>query len=315
MGTSSKSNSDNLDLEYAVAGAISGFVTRFACQPLDVVKIRFQLQVEPITNHYVSKYRSLLQAFYLIFKEEGISAFWKGHVSAQLLSVIYGMSQFYSYNVLMHEFHNYPLLNEWKYSTKFVAGAGAGFIATTVSFPFDTIRTRLVAQSNNHIVYKGICHSCSCIIRHESPKAFFYGLLPTLLQIVPHTGLQFAFYAFFTDMYKKCYNEADIKFSNSMISGSTAGLLAKTIIYPFDLSRKRLQIQGFQSGRKSFGSFFECNGFIDCLKVTIKKEGVKGLFKGLIPSQLKASMTTALHFTIYEQSLIALKVLRLYISE
>ena len=44
MGTSSKSNSDNLDFEYAVAGAISGFVTRFACQPLDVVKIRFQVK-------------------------------------------------------------------------------------------------------------------------------------------------------------------------------------------------------------------------------------------------------------------------------
>lgn len=70
------------------------------------------------------------------------------------------MLQFYSYNVLMHKFHNFSLLNEWKYSTKFVAGAGAGFIATTVSFPFDTLRTRLVAQSNNHVVYKGIFHSC-----------------------------------------------------------------------------------------------------------------------------------------------------------
>ena len=158
MDTSSKGNSNNL--EHAIAGGVSGFVTRFACQPFDVVKIRFQLQVEPIANHHVSKYHSLLQAFYLIFKEEGISAFWKGHVPAQLLSVIYGTSQFYSYNVLIHEFHNFSLLNEWKYSTKFVAGAGAGFIATTISFPFDTLRTRLVAQSNNHVVYKGIFHSC-----------------------------------------------------------------------------------------------------------------------------------------------------------
>ncbi|XP_060816091.1 mitochondrial thiamine pyrophosphate carrier-like [Bombus pascuorum] len=313
MDTSSKGNSKNL--EHAIAGGVSGFVTRFACQPFDVVKIRFQLQVEPIANHHVSKYHSLLQAFYLIFKEEGISAFWKGHVPAQLLSVIYGTSQFYSYNLLIHELYNFSLLNEWKYSTKFVAGAGAGFIATTISFPFDTLRTRLVAQSNNHVIYKGICHSCSCIIRHESPKAFFYGLLPTVLQIVPHTGLQFAFYAFFSDMYKKYYDETDISFFNSIISGSAAGLLAKTAVYPFDLSRKRLQIQGFKNGRKGFGTFFECKGLIDCLKLTIRKEGVKGLFKGLVPSQLKASMTTALHFTVYEQSLIVLKALRLYISE
>lgn len=60
----------------------------------------------------------------------------------------------------MNGSYNFSLLNEWKYTTKFIAGAGAGFIATIVSFPFDTIRTRLVAQSINHPIYKGIFHSC-----------------------------------------------------------------------------------------------------------------------------------------------------------
>ncbi|KAG6801519.1 mitochondrial thiamine pyrophosphate carrier [Apis mellifera caucasica] len=313
MDTSSKNNSHNLD--HAIAGAVSGFVTRFACQPLDVIKIRFQLQVEPIANYHVSKYHSFLQAFYLILKEEGITAFWKGHIPAQLLSIVYGTTQFYSYHIFMKISYNFSLLNEWKYSTNFIAGASAGFLATIVSFPFDTIRTRLVAQSNNYTIYKGILHSCSCIIQHESPKVFFYGLLPTLLQIVPHTGLQFAFYGYVNDKYKKYYNETNISFYNSMISGSVAGLLAKTAIYPFDLSRKRLQIQGFRNGRKGFGTFFECKGLIDCLKLTIKEEGIKGLFKGLVPSQLKATMTTALHYTVYEQTLIALKALRSDISK
>ncbi|CAK9814547.1 Mitochondrial thiamine pyrophosphate carrier [Anthophora plagiata] len=308
MDTSSKTNNHNL--EHAVAGAVSGFVTRFICQPLDVVKIRFQLQVEPINNHHVSKYRSVAQAFYLISKEEGIFALWKGHVPAQVLSIVYGMSQFYSYHMIITTFNNFSLLNEWRYSTKFVAGSCAGFAATVISFPFDTIRTRLVAQSSNHSIYKGIFHSCSCIIQHESPKVFFYGLLPTLLQIVPHTGLQFAFYGLFSDMYKKYYNESNVSFYNSTISGSLSGLLAKTAIYPFDLSRKRLQIQGFKHGRQGFGSFFECVGLIDCLRLTFKVEGVRGLFKGLVPSQLKATATTGLHFTVYEQSLAFLKTLR-----
>ncbi|XP_076634974.1 mitochondrial thiamine pyrophosphate carrier [Colletes latitarsis] len=313
MGTLLKTSDHNLD--HAVAGAISGFITRFLCQPLDVIKIRFQLQVEPVSNHHVSKYKSLPQAFFLIFKEEGLFALWKGHVPAQLLSIVYGMNQFSSYNVFVRELDNFSLLNEHKYSTKFIAGAGAGFVATIMSFPFDTVRTRLVAQSNNHKVYKGIFHCCSCILRQESPKTFFHGLLPTLLQIVPHSGLQFALYGFFNDIYKKYFNEIDTSFTNSMMSGSAAGLLAKTAIYPFDLSRKRLQIQGFQHGRKHFGAFFYCTGLIDCLKVTFKVEGVKGLFKGLVPSQLKATITTALHFVTYEQSLKLLKAMRQYTSE
>lgn len=296
--------------DHALAGAISGFVTRFLCQPLDVVKIRFQLQVEPIKDHNFSKYRSMAQAFSLIYKEEGISAFWKGHVPAQLLSIIYGMSQFYSYNIFMKVSDKFQALEDWRYSVKFMAGAAAGSVATISSFPFDTLRTRLVAQSNNNIVYKGIFHSCSSIVRHEHPKVFFFGLLPTLLQIAPHTGLQFAFYGLFTDIYKKLFDEDETGFYNSMIAGSAAGLLAKTAIYPFDLSRKRLQIQGFQQGRKGFGKFFECKGLTDCIKLTIKTEGFRGLFKGLVPSQLKAATTTAIHFTVYEQALFFIKTFR-----
>lgn len=95
-----------------------------------------------------------------------------------------------------------------------------------------------------------------------------------------------------------------------MLSGSAAGFIAKTIVYPFDLARKRLQIQGFQHGRKGFGKFFQCKGLLDCLRVTVKEEGVQGLFKGLVPSQIKAATTSALHFTVYEQVLLLLRILQ-----
>lgn len=108
-------------------------------------------------------------------------------------------------------------------------------------------------------------------------------------------------------MYKKYSSNVDTNFYNSMVSGSAAGLIAKTIVYPLDLAKKRLQIQGFQHGRAGFGKFFQCNGLVDCLKVTVREEGFRGLFKGIIPSQVKAAATTALHFTVYEQVLILLK--------
>ena len=39
----------------------------------------------------------------------------------------------------------------------------------------------------------------------------------------------------------------------SLLCGSLAGICAKTFVYPFDVARKRLQIQGFQHGRIGFG--------------------------------------------------------------
>lgn len=64
----------------------------------------------------------------------------------------------------MNVLNNLHTLEEWKYSIKFTAGAAAGSVATIISFPFDTIRTRLVAQSNNHLIYKGIFHCCRQVV-------------------------------------------------------------------------------------------------------------------------------------------------------
>lgn len=41
MGFSRETTLPSLD--HAIAGAASGFITRFLCQPLDVIKIRFQV--------------------------------------------------------------------------------------------------------------------------------------------------------------------------------------------------------------------------------------------------------------------------------
>ena len=41
--------------------------------------------------------------------------------------------------------------------------------------------------------------------------------------------------------------------AGNLICGGAAGLTAKTVIYPLDLVKKRLQVQGFEEARRSFG--------------------------------------------------------------
>lgn len=96
----SKEKKNLTQLDFALAGGASGFFTRATCQPLDVLKIRFQLQVEPVSHQTLSKYRSIFHAINVIVQEEGIKAFWKGHIPAQWLSVTYGILQFWTYEVL-----------------------------------------------------------------------------------------------------------------------------------------------------------------------------------------------------------------------
>lgn len=42
------------NMDHAIAGAASGFFTRFICQPLDVIKIRFQASYRAIKYTCIS---------------------------------------------------------------------------------------------------------------------------------------------------------------------------------------------------------------------------------------------------------------------
>lgn len=71
-------------------------------------------------------FRSVSQAVALIFKEEGIKAFWKGHVPAQWLSVSYGVAQFWSYEVLVRNFNKFEFSCGMTPIINFTCGSIAG---------------------------------------------------------------------------------------------------------------------------------------------------------------------------------------------
>uniref|UniRef100_A0A1B6JTJ0 Mitochondrial thiamine pyrophosphate carrier n=1 Tax=Homalodisca liturata TaxID=320908 RepID=A0A1B6JTJ0_9HEMI len=288
-----------------VAGGVSGVLTRFICQPLDVIKIRFQLQVEPISKRSMgSKYQSMSQALPLIIKEEGVKAFWKGHVPAQMLSLTYGVIQFGVYECMVQKSREIPQFADKKGKVEFVCGFIAGCTATILSFPLDIVRTRLVVQGNEK-VYVSTMNGLKTIVKEEGFRGWWKGLTPTLLQIGPLSGLQFAIFHFL----KRKLNDVEwlgdkgsLTVSGTMVAGSVSGFTAKIITYPMDLSRKRLQLQGFQRARIGFGKNFLCSSLTTCLSETVKEEKLLGLFKGLMPSLLKASIVNALIFTFYEKT-------------
>ena len=148
------------------AGAFAGCVARMLTAPLDVIKIRFQLQ-----SNADRKYTSVLQSIRSIITEEGFFSLWKGNVSALYLWVSYSMIQFATYDVLKRfgetildpferrsddtDSKKPPIYSSTSKSqlsafkrgvVLFVAGAGAGMIATATTYPFDITRTQFALQ-------------------------------------------------------------------------------------------------------------------------------------------------------------------------
>lgn len=74
----------------------------------------------------------------------------------------------------------------------------------------------------------------------EKVPGFFRGITPSVIQIAPFTGLQFAFYNVFNEFWNKYIKNFET--SGTMVCGAAAGTISKMILYPLDLIRHRLQV-------------------------------------------------------------------------
>lgn len=285
----------------AFAGGVAGVITRFVCQPFDVLKIRFQLQVEPLGCHK-SKYVSMTQACRTIYKDEGLLGFWKGHNPGQVLSIMYGVAQFWAYEECKDYAKQLNVYHHNENVSNFVCGSLAGALSTAVVTPVDVIRTRLIAQDSSR-GYPNSFRAFMTISRVEGYRGLYRGLGLSVIQVAPLTGINFMAYKFLCNTtvdLLELHSKSEIPALITFFNGAMSGLVAKAMVYPLDLAKKRMQIQGFADHRKNFGRHFECSGIKNCFVETVKREGYRGLYKGMWPSVFKTAITSAMNFSIYD---------------
>ncbi|CAL9777415.1 unnamed protein product [Musa acuminata subsp. burmannicoides] len=307
----------------SLAGAISGGISRTVTSPLDVIKIRFQVQLEPTSSWALlhrdsygsSKYTGILQSSKVILREEGLTGFWRGNVPALLLYMPYTAIQF----TVLHKLKTIAAgsskaEDHLKLSPylPYLSGALAGFAATIGSYPFDLLRTILASQGEPK-VYSTMRSAFLDIIRTRGIRGLYAGLSPTLVEIIPYAGLQIGSF----DTFKRwmmAWNR--YRFSNIspvrrddspssfqlFLCGLAAGASAKVICHPLDVVKKRFQIEGLQRHPK-YGARVENHRYKNmyhALQQILRSEGWHGLYKGIFPSLIKSAPASAVTFVSYE---------------
>jgi solute carrier family 25 thiamine pyrophosphate transporter 19 len=144
-----------LPLAVTVSSVDSNFDARFVIAPLDVVKIRLQLQwhgTRALGDTIVEgpTYRGIISSMRTILLQEGIRGLWKGNIPAELLYMTYGPVQFVALKectLLMQSAT--PQIHED--ARNFIAGGVAGAAATAATYPFDLLRTRFAAQGSQKV--------------------------------------------------------------------------------------------------------------------------------------------------------------------
>ncbi|CZS93068.1 hypothetical protein WAI453_000801 [Rhynchosporium graminicola] len=293
--------------QVVIAGATAGLIARFIIAPLDVVKIRLQLQThslsDPISHRDLRGspiYKGTISTLKHILRDEGITGLWKGNIPAELMYVSYSAIQFSTYRTitlaLQHVFaeHKLPTAAE-----SFVAGASAGAVATTATYPLDLLRTRFAAQGTERI-YSSLAASIRDIARQEGPRGFFRGLGAGVAQIVPYMGIFFSTY----ETLRLPLSHLSLPYgSGDATAGVLASVFAKSAVFPLDLIRKRLQVQGPTRSRYVHRNIPEYKGVSRTLREIVRKEGRRGLYRGLTVSLFKSAPASAVTMWTYERVL------------
>lgn len=257
--------------------------------PLDILKIRLQILL--IYGEHVGV-RTVAAR---LLRNEGVAAFWKGNVPAEMLYIVYGASQFTSYSVLNTQLARWEARHSVAVAPSthsFAVGCGAGLFSTLVTYPFDLLRTRLAANCTS--AFHSLTVTSRAIWAESGPAGFLAGLRPTLVSTVATSGCFFWAYSISRSIVQ---SHSDKFYGLEAICGFVAGATAKAATFPLDTLRKRMQMTLQQKAVQTFFRY-------------LAKHGVFGFYRGFGVSLLKSAPSSAISVATYEYAISATRSLR-----
>jgi len=189
------------------------------------------------------------------------------------------------------------------FAKDFLAGGISAAVSKTAVAPIERVKLILQVQAANKQIeagkeYKGIIDCFVRIPKEQGFAAFWRGNLANVIRYFPTQALNFAF----KDVYKQIFlGGVDQKtqfwryFVGNLGSGGAAGATSLCFVYPLDYARTRL---GADVGKGAADRQY--NGLVDCIKKTLKSDGVIGLYRGFSVSVQGIIIYRAAYFGCYD---------------
>lgn len=290
--------------EHCAAGVSGGVVSTLALHPLDLIKVRFQVN-EGVAVSDVAKsrpqYRGVVHALMSIAREQGIRGLYQG-VTPNVwgAGASWGL-YFLFYNSIKTWMQDGDPTVALGADKHILAASGAGVGTLLITNPLWVAKTRLCLQYDRSAVqatqsgaihYKGMIDCLSKTYKFEGIRGLYKGLIPGMIG-VSHGALQFMAYEEMKNRYNK-YKDRPVNFKLSTVEyigfAAISKIFAASTTYPYQVVRSRLQDQHRQY-----------TGVIDVIKQTWSREGPRGFYKGIFPSLLRVTPACCITFLTYEK--------------
>ncbi|XP_027123926.1 calcium-dependent mitochondrial ATP-magnesium/phosphate carrier protein 2 isoform X1 [Coffea arabica] len=271
--------------KYLIAGGVAGAASRTATAPLDRLKVVLQVQTSRA---------SIVPAVKSIWKEGGLFGFFRGNGINVFKVAPESAIKFYTYEMLKNVIGGNKEHQDIGTSGRLVAGGLAGAVAQTAIYPMDLVKTRLQTYACESGKVPNLGKLSKDILVQEGPRAFYRGLVPSLLGIIPYAGIDLAAYEKLKEMSKTyILHDSEPGPFVQLGCGTISGALGATCVYPLQVVRTRMQAQRYNSDAAY-------KGMSDVFRRTIKHEGFRGFYKGLFPNLLKVVPAASITYLVYE---------------
>jgi len=139
------------------------------------------------------QYKGIVDCFRSTIRLEGVPALYKGIVPTFLSGAPYTGLQMSTYEMFKRWLPTTPAGEQANPVWSLIAGAGAGLVSQTLTYPGDTVRRRMQTNGLNGRprIYTNSWDCFVTIIKKEGTLALFSGARANVVRCIPGTAIQF----------------------------------------------------------------------------------------------------------------------------
>ncbi|XP_074568321.1 mitochondrial uncoupling protein 5-like [Curcuma longa] len=309
-----------------VEGGIASIVAGCSTHPLDLVKVRLQLQGETL-NAAVSALRpavafhgtagvaavphphpalhpprrpGLIAVGAQILRAEGPSGLFSGVSATVLRQTLYSTTRMGLYELLKKRWSATAEGGSLPLHSKIAAGLIAGGIGAAVGNPADLAMVRMQADGRLPLAerrnYRSVLDAIGRMARQEGVASLWRGSSLTVNRAMIVTASQLATYDQAKESILRRRGASADGLGTHVAASFAAGLVASVASNPVDVVKTRVMNMKVEKGAAP-----PYAGAMDCALKTVRAEGPMALYKGFIPTVSRQGPFTVVLFVTLEQ--------------
>ncbi|CAL9111095.1 unnamed protein product [Musa textilis] len=309
-----------MSLKGFVEGGIAAVVAGCSTHPLDLIKVRMQLQGEtlgpavafqsgagaaslphrPAVTTPPPKRLGPITVGAQILRSEGVAALFTGVSATMLRQSLYSTTRLGLYDVLKKKWSSAGDGASLPIHLKVSAGLLAGGVGAAVGNPADVAMVRMQADGRlppaERRNYQSVLDAIRRMARQEGVGSLWRGSSLTVNRAMIVTASQLATYDQAKEAILRWRGAGADGLGTHVAASLVAGLVASAASNPVDVVKTRVMNMKVEPGTEP-----PYAGAVDCALKTVRAEGPMAFFKGFVPTVSRQGPYTVVLFITLEQ--------------